>query len=323
MRASWELEDAGGAEWRRSLEQALSAFARVAIAPIQPRPAREGSPLEKQRTAKLMQVELFRRLGRFTEARDALKLLRTQEEMLRGIYTYLLPVEQELVDRSDASPQPFPVVPPIDPRSDNPAFIAAVSLEGYGAFSAGFTVERAEFGSINGLPHSLHLSLRAREERPLDSIWWWNFTRDGKPSFDWNQLLTTHARAEELVMKNPWLAEWKAAAPHRHVELLLAGLQSNTETQFDFFVLPPWRDAGFKKRPALQLILREGDLASCAEVFLDEGGGGIVNDVSASCGSNHWLTAKPFWFHPTSLEPTYLFIDPSGQWERRVIGKKR
>lgn len=324
LRASWELEDAAGAEWRRVVEQALSAFARVALAPVRPRPPsyREVPPQEKQRTAKLMQVELLRRLGRFTEATDALRLLRTKEEFQRGIYVQLLSLEGELVERKDSAPQPFPAAPPIDPRTDDPAFLAAFRLAGYAAVDAAFTVERADFGSFNLLPHALVLSLQARKDRPLDSAWWWNFTKDGKPQFDWNQFLSLHASAEELVAKNAWLAEWKAAGSERRVELELAGLQSNTAIDLDEFVLPAWRDAGFMKQPALQLILREGPIP-CAEVFLDQGGGGIVPIVFDGCGSSHWLTAIPFSFHPKSMAPTYLRIDADAHWERRVMGKKR
>lgn len=325
LHASWELEEAGGAEWRSAIEHAISAFARVALAPARPRPEvlGESNPLEKQRTAKLMQVELLRRLGRFIEGHAAVQMLRLDPDLQQGISARLIALEAELIEKKDSSPQPFPVLAPLDPHQEDPAFVAALKLKGYGAVSEGFTLERSDFGNINGLPHSLHLSLRARQERPLDSVWWWNFTKDGRPQFDWHQLLATHAEAEKLVAKNPWLAEWKAGGTGRRVELQLAGLKSNTATDFDFFVSLPWQDAGFKSAPAVQLILRSSDKQPCAEVFLDQGGGGIVPIVFDGCGSTHWLTAKPFSFHPQSLEPTYLHVDRDGRWERRVVGRKQ
>jgi hypothetical protein len=268
-----------------------------------------------------MQVELLRRLGRFIEADEALRLLRTEKDLQQGIAARLIAIESELVERKNASPQPLPSLPPLDRFEEDPAFVAAARLDGFASFNESFSIEHADLGSLNGKPHSLHLSIHSRRDRPLDSVWWSNFTKDGEPQFDWHQFLAVHEQAEKLVERNPWLAEWKAETPGRSVELLLAGLQSSAASGFDDFV-PPWREAGFKHLPVVQLILRK-EHSSCADVFLAEDGGGIVTSVSKECVSKHWLTAEEFWFHPQFMSPTYLRIDPDGRWERRVMGKKR
>lgn len=317
LRASWELEGTSG--WKHATERALAEFIRLTSATMSPD---DESALERRRTAQLMQVELLRRLARFPEARAALDKWADQPEMQRGAYVTLLATERSLIEKKQDAPQPFPSMPPLDPRSDDPALIAATQLKGFAAFDADFIIERADFGAFNMLPDSLHLALLARKPRALDSIWWWNFTKDGVPQFDWTQLLAAHARAEQLVGRNKWLAEWKAAGPSRRVELQLAGLESNTEMDFAFFVQPAWEHAGFTKPPVVELLLREKDSNPCANVFLDAGGGGIVTMVF-ECTPNHWVTAKSFSYHPKDNPPTYLRVSADGRWEMREMGAKR
>lgn len=317
LRASWELEGGAAAPWRRATERALAAFVLLGQQPVEMDFDFDGvSSLEQRRTAQLMQVELLRRLERIPEALAALDAFAVQPELQRGAYATLVRVERSLLERKDSSPQPFPDVAPFDPKEDDPAHVAASHLGGWTEFDAEFTLERARFDTHHGQRNSIHSMIDAREDRPLDGAWWFNTAQDGAPQFTWTQFLAAHARAERLVLANPWLLDWKRAGPQRHLELWLGGLG----TDLDDMNRLAWDDAGFRADPVAEIILREDHLA-VATVYLAVAGGGIATSVNEKRTLDHWLTAQPFFFHPRGDPPTYLRVEASGKWAMRVLGR--
>lgn len=313
LRASWESE--GTPAWAQATEQALAAFSRLAT------PAQRDADLELWRTAHVMRIELLRRLARFPEAEAALDASSKFAELQRGAFVTILSVERSLIQRRQDAPQPFPSVPPFDPRDDDPAFVAARQLAGFKALDADFVIESASLGHINAEAHALKVSLQARAPRALDSIWWWNFTDGGVPRYGWPDLLAAHARAEQLVARSRWLMDWKAAGPERRIELHLFGLGA-VEADFETFTQPAWSHAGFTEPPTTQLLLRENGATSCATLFFDQSGNGIITTVFG-CTPNHWVTAKKFSYHPRDTPPTYLYFHADGRHEQRTTGATR
>src|SRR5262249_61621306 len=106
-------------------------------------------------------------------------------------------------------------------------------------------------------PESLFLGIAPGGPAVLEETRWHDLLVDGKPSSTWNDFLAVYEAASAAAAKQRWLFDWKKAAPERTLNLEAVGRQGFTETQTDFFVLPPWRAAGFSGTPQFEILLRE------------------------------------------------------------------
>jgi hypothetical protein len=150
---------------------------------------------------------------------------------------------------------------------------------------------------------------------------------DGKPQFDWNDLLNIHASASAIVSKHKWLAEWREVSFGRQVELLALGEGiAETENEHNLFVLPLWRHAGLTGAPQLSVHARRLDESGwgAATIYfgMKEPRALINRVIHPDWKSKHWLDRLEVHFHPTGKpgdsSSRYVVVDPTGEWELRT-----
>jgi hypothetical protein len=189
-------------------------------------------------------------------------------------------------------------------------------LEGYVEAMDRFRVVDAQSGSINMQPESLFLGLESIAPSALDAAWWWNPLKDGQPTSTWRDFFFAYDAALDLVEKQAWLGEWKAAGPERTLEVHVVGRVGYAETMRDDFVVPPWKHAGFSGDPSFEILLRrKGNW--CGTVWLSKEEPGALIETANGGGAGHWFDKLNFSFHPT--EPTYGRVDGQGNFELRKI----
>ena len=306
LEASWD------GDCKDCLARAVQAFGE-----IKREASDEAHEGDRVRTSNFLKVELSRQLGKFDEATAQLAALEARPEFQRGVYPGLVRAESSLISARDAAPH---AVPPLshklDPRDDDPAWLLARSLPGFARASAVLEIESATRGNINGAPDSLFLNLRARSPGLFDAVWWWDVMEGERPKYTWDELLVAFEKAQRTLSKVVWLTEWRKAGKNRVIEFHLVGIDKVSEDMVDFFLIPPWREAGFAGAPAFEVLLRRGSEWCGSLFFSADGASGIVTHMTPEEGG-HWLDALRISYHPNAEDPSYLRVDASARHEMR------
>ena len=145
------------------------------------------------------------------------------------------------------------------------------SVSGYHQLEKYFRIEDASLGSINMMPPSLFVMLRAIKPRTLDAAWWWNPLANGKPSLTWQDFLKAHAAAEHALSKYSWLTKLRAQRGERTLGLHLFGTRIELiNDDWNFFSLPAWKHAGMIGEPTYRVLARRGNNSWIECIFSDK-----------------------------------------------------
>jgi hypothetical protein len=200
------------------------------------------------------------------------------------------------------------------------------NLKGYAALRESFELDNAILGLINGFPNSLHVDLRTTNLGPPNAVWWWNpLDEEGNPLYDWDTFLRVHQEASKVLIKHPWILEWRDAGPGRLVELHVFGIGiGETVFKLNTFILPVWREAGFAGQPTYSLLLRRGDKEWATLYLGTEQTRALVTHVSQPEESPaHWLDGLEVYYHPRckpdDKSSRYVLVQPNGQWEIHAV----
>jgi hypothetical protein len=317
LEAAWETEGVDEPRHRQSLEAALAAFHAAEVAFVAKPPEYfSGRDLHDQpRTARVLQVELLRQLGRFDEASAALKVLEGLDEFGRGVYPSLLEQERTLLKARNPGPQPMRRVT-YNEADDAPPFVMAHSIEGWAAFSQAFEVARPSIGNINGELKALHISVRSKAPRLVDAVWWWNLLDEhDRPKSTYPELVASLEAAQGIARKQPWLEGWKANNPTSAVELQLVGTRPWTTMDFEQH-RAKWNELGLPGTPAVLFILRRARHPCFQLVLSADGASAMVPTKYDGCPGSHWLDA---------LRPNFasevIVLHPDGSHEIRAVGR--
>jgi hypothetical protein len=204
-------------------------------------------------------------------------------------------------------------------------------LPGYDWFQTEFVFEKnTTVGYINFAPESLYVKIRAKRPTFVDAAWWWNpLDKNKRPTLDWYAFRRTYESAAKVISRHRWLSEWKRASPGRSIELWAIGTSiGEPPNEIESFVLPAWKDAGFKGQPQYRVLARRPSGANSTIYFsADEPRALITSNwvYPRDQGDTFWMSRMEFNFHPRGKrdEPysKYFVVDPSGRWQMRTNSK--
>jgi hypothetical protein len=201
-------------------------------------------------------------------------------------------------------------------------------LPGYDeSFKKEFAFDKPPFvGGVNGFPFSIYAWIHTRQPRLVDSLWYWDPVKAGKPEVDWNQFRAAYEDASQhLSAHSLWLTEWKRAERGRKLELHLFGTKiGESEFEMERCVLPDWKAARFRGQPGYSLLLRRPD-DSWIHVLLgrDERRALVIESFVRPVNGRtpHWLDAFNVMFNPNGRRgemDTYVVVLPSGEHELKT-----
>jgi hypothetical protein len=206
-------------------------------------------------------------------------------------------------------------------------------LAGYDSFKAEFAFDNPPFvGGVNMFPLSIYAHIHTKQPRLIDALWWWDpLDKSGKPKTDWNQFRAAYEDASRhLRAHSSWLTEWKRAEHGRKVELHLFGTEiGESEFAMKESVLPDWKAADFKGRPAYSVLLRRPDDSWIHVLFGRDEPRALVTDsfVRPRNGRTpHWLDTFNVMFDPKGRRgemDTYVVVSPSGEHELKTYAYAR
>lgn len=142
-------------------------------------------------------------------------------------------------------------------------------LAGFKTLEKLFTIQNPTCSLASGRG-TLHVVLRAKASRTLDTVVWDNPYTARKDPQDWYDLMHTHMEAEKEIGKFSWVGNWKQGSVGRSLELRLRG-DKIEPTGFDSKIecLPAWKHAGFLQ-PTVRIIARNKDLSYIDMYFGNE-----------------------------------------------------
>lgn len=197
--------------------------------------------------------------------RDANKVIEKRkydDESSRSYEVEGLVLFSDLVDKLSGKPK-HAVQKPIEQvlaEEKAKAIELCKGLPGYERFEKSFKITNATVGNVNMMPESLFVEIKATHSALVDSAWWWNPLKNGKPTLNWDDFMKAHAEAETAMAAHPWLKDWKRLPGKRALELQLLGREFGERKQeLNDSVIPVWRHAGFKGEPKYAFIARRGN----------------------------------------------------------------
>ena len=194
------------------------------------------------------------------------------------------------------------------------------TLPGYATIRQQFRVTKTLIGSINSFPYSLGTQLTATHPRLVDEGWWFNPIENGKPLYDWNQLLQIHQNVEKTVARHRWVSQWKKAGPGRTVELSFCGKLMIDAFNPEWEVYPAWKSAGLRGMPQTQIQLCRPDRTQITVYFGNQETRALITEAEPPQSEKlrFWLDSVRLSYSAQDTVPQYGTVTPDGTWRRNV-----
>jgi hypothetical protein len=195
-------------------------------------------------------------------------------------------------------------------------------LRGWGLADGFLRVDEAETGVVGFTTPSMELDLAWRSTSPIERVRWLNPKYGTELGHSWIDLLSAWQDANQAVVREAWIDDWKQEGSERSLTLALVGTTIEYDALFEETTLPAWRGAGFSGMPDWKLQFHRGSKGS-ATVFLSRDQPGALIESARPGEGPHWLDGQEFNFHPRSDVPTFGRVDAVGNFERKTLPKQR
>ena len=185
------------------------------------------------------------------------------------------------------------------------------------AESTGMGTEGGGSEPIGGnRPFSLFITLRTIDPSPIDTINWQVPVRNGKPTTDWDELITIHEKANDAVSSRIWMLEWKAELPGSSLEINVSQRRCISAGSDLFFMLA-WTDGKFAGQPDYEVYFKREQAFGTAYLGTKEDRT-LVTLAKQGYGK-HWFDQLDVGFDAMRLE--YCTVDAEGKPTRQSLLK--
>jgi hypothetical protein len=185
-----------------------------------------------------------------------------------------------------------------------------------------YRIQAHGVGNYSLLPFQTNwVTLEPLAKGPVDAIRWHLRVDHGVPQETWQSLFALHAHSADLIAKQKWLLEWRAADTHRIIEPQFVDGKGITRDHPEFFVEPAWRHAKFAGKPEFEILLRRNGTSCCTLYLSSQESRALLLNAKplddAHGEQGHWLDRQDVSFHPKS--PSYIVVTANGEFQKVVI----
>jgi hypothetical protein len=202
-----------------------------------------------------------------------------------------------------------------DARRDREMHAILITLSGREAIEQSFRIEKLKRVSYTTYGDNITAIMRAKGERIIDHVYWYNLIEKGKAAQDWRDVLSVVDAVEAQARRMPWLATWKGRNGDRAISISVVKANKADTEEWKDDVFPAWRHAGLRGNPEFRLSLLRNDSHDTITAY-----GNFREDrllltsvePADQPDVRFWFDRLELEYKPTQKMPQYAVINADG-----------